>query len=62
MRKNWTILGCVLWIAGLVLSIVGLNLSGNAGQWTALIGNVIFLAGLGITGVIWLSRKKGSGE
>lgn len=56
--KKLMITGCALWITGVAATIIGLNLSGTAGQWTTVIGNIIFLVGLGITGALWLKRKK----
>ena len=58
MLKKWTAAGCALWIAGLAAAIVGLNLQGEAGKWMQIIGNVVFLAGLGITGAVWFRRKR----
>ena len=52
MMKKLTIAGCVLWIAGLAAAIIGLNLEGTAGTWTAVAGNIAFLVGLGIMGVV----------
>jgi len=62
MEKTLSIIGCALWIAGLAATIIGLNISGNAGQWTTIIGNIAFLVGLGIVGAIWLRKKKGEKE
>lgn len=58
MEKKLTIIGCVLWIAGLAAAILGLNMEGNAGTWTAVGGNIAFLVGLGIMGVVWFRKKK----
>ena len=58
MEKKLTIIGCVLWIAGLVAAILGLNMDGNAGTWTAVGGNIAFLTGLGMMGVVWFRKKK----
>lgn len=57
MRKV-TVVGCVLWIAGLVASIVGLNLQGDAGRWVSIVGNIVFLLGLGIIGAVWFRKKR----
>ncbi len=62
MERTLNIIGCVLWIAGLAATITGLNLSGNAGRWLTVIGNIAFLVGLGIVGAIWLWKKKGEQE
>ncbi len=58
MMKKLTVIGCSMWIVGLVTAIIGLNLTGNAKTWVSIVGNVIFLIGLGITGVVWLKKKK----
>ena len=57
-QKIWTVTGCGLWIIGLAVFIVGLNVSGNAGNWMTLLGSIAFLIGLGITGAIRMKRKK----
>jgi len=58
--KQLTVIGCVAWIAGLVVSIVGLNLSGSMGSWLSIIGNIVFFAGLFCVGGAWLMRHKAS--
>ena len=60
MKKGIRLLGLILWILGLVLSIVGLNVPGTAGTWMAVIGNILFLVGLGVTGYFWLREKRPS--
>ena len=62
MERKLTVIGCVLWIAGLIVTIVGLNLAGDEKIWVSVIGNIVFLAGLGITGAIWLKKKKSEKE
>ena len=57
MRKM-TVIGCSLWIVGLVVSIIGLNLTGESKTWVSIVGNVVFLVGLGITGYVFLKRGK----
>lgn len=56
--KKWTVAGCILWILGLAGFITGLNLTGSARDWMTVIGSIVFLAGLAITGAMWLKRKK----
>ena len=56
MRKL-TAAGCVLWITGLGVFIVGLNMTGNTKEWMTIGGSVAFLAGLGMTGVVWMKKK-----
>ena len=55
--KKWTAAGCGLWIIGLAVFIIGLNLSGNAKDWMTVAGSIVFLAGLGITGAVWMKTK-----
>ena len=52
------VLGASFWILGLVLFIVGLNISEPAGSWFTVSGSVLFLAGLALEGVYWLKRDK----
>ena len=61
MRK-WTVAGCGLWIIGLAVFIIGLNLSGNTKEWLTVAGSILFLAGLGITGAHWKKKKKETAE
>ena len=61
MRKKGTILGCVLWIAGLAAFITGLNLTGEAKTWLTVGGNIVFLAGLAVIGFLRL-RDRAAGK
>lgn len=58
MDKRLVLPGGILWIAGLVLSIVGMNIRTDTGSLVAIIGNILFLVGLGIVGAAWLIAKK----
>ena len=58
MDRKLTIISCVLWIAGLAAAIIGLNLEGDAGTWLSVCGNIAFLAGLGLQGVLWLRKQR----
>ena len=58
MLKKLTVIGCTMWILGLVTTIIGLNLTGNAKTWVSIVGNVVFLIGLVITGIVWVKKKK----
>ena len=51
-------LGAGLWILGLILFLIGLNIHTPTGQWMAIIGNIAFLAGLGLEGVVWFRKRK----
>ena len=50
--------GDILWIAGLVLTIVGLNVKGDTGNWMTIAGNISFLLGLGLLGALWFIRHR----
>ena len=60
MQKKWTMAGSILWIAGLILFISGLNIEGDIRAWLTTIGSIAFLIGLGITGAVWLKKKNGT--
>ena len=60
--KKWTIAGCGLWIIGLTVFITSLNLAGNVKEWMTVLGSIAFLAGLGITGAIWMKKNKSPQE
>ena len=63
MNKRLVLPGGILWIAGLVMSIVGMTIHTDTGSLVAVIGNILFLVGLGIVGAAWLmERKKGEKE
>lgn len=57
-RKKWAVTGYLLWIIGLIVFIVGINLTGDVKEWMSLAGTIAFMAGLGITGALWVIRKK----
>ena len=56
--KKWAAVGCGLWVIGLSAFIIGLNLTGNSRDWMTVIGSIVFLTGLGVTGFIWMKTKK----
>ena len=57
-KKKWAVTGYLLWIIGLIVFIVGINLTGDVKEWMSLAGTIAFMAGLGITGALWVIRKK----
>lgn len=57
MSRKWTLAGGILWIAGLIVFITGLNLNGSIRDWMTAAGTAAFLAGLGITGAVWLKKQ-----
>ena len=64
MNKRLVLPGGILWIAGLVMSIIGMNIDTDMGKLVAVIGNILFLVGLGIVGAAWLAarREKDKGQ
>ena len=64
MEKTLKILASLFWIIGLVVSIVGLNIKTDTGRWMSVAGNITFLVGLALQGVVWalMSRNKKSPE
>ena len=56
--KKLPLIGAGLWIVGLVLFLVGLNVKTDAGSWMSVIGNICFFLGLGIEGVYWMKSRK----
>ena len=57
MNKQLALPGGILWIIGLVMSIVGMNIGTDTGKLIAVIGNILFLIGLGIVGAAWLAAR-----
>ncbi len=58
MNKRLILPGGILWIAGLVLSIAGMNIRTDTGSLLSVIGNILFLIGLGIVGAAWLAARR----
>ena len=58
MKNKGMLIGAGCWILGLMLAIVGLNIRTDAGSWMTVTGQILFLVGLMIEGVIWFRRKK----
>ncbi len=56
--KTLPLIGASLWILGLALFLVGLNVKTDAGSWMSVIGNICFFLGLGIEGVYWVKSRK----
>ena len=58
--KKMTITGCSLWIIGLIVFIVGINLTGNTRETMMTLGSIIFLMGLGLSAIVWMKKKSDS--
>ena len=58
MDRKLTVIGSVLWIAGLAAAIIGLNLTGTIVTVLSVCGNIAFLVGLGIMGVVWFRKRR----
>ena len=62
MEKTLKILASLFWIIGLAVTIIGLNIQTDTGRWMSVIGNITFLIGLALQGVVWalMARSKKS--
>lgn len=58
MKKGIAISACFLWVAGLAMSVIGLNLAGDTGKWIGITGNILFLLGLLLVGILWARGRK----
>ena len=57
MRKIM-LAGCIGWIAGLAMTLIGMNLNSPSGQWISIIGNILFFIGLAMVGAAWMMNRK----
>lgn len=64
MEKALKVTASLFWILGLTATIIGLNIKTDTGKWVSTIGNITFLVGLALQGVVWalMSRNKKSPE
>ena len=53
MEKTLKILASLFWIIGLAASIIGLIIKTDTGRWISVAGNITFLIGLALQGVVW---------
>jgi len=58
MSKRLILPGGILWLAGLLLSIIGMNIKNDTGSLIAVIGNVMFFVGLAVVAAAWLIARK----
>lgn len=57
-RKIWAVTALILWVAGLAMTLIGLNLKNGAGAWMTAVGSPVFLIGLAIAGVLWFKKNR----
>lgn len=64
MEKTLKVLASLFWILGLAATIIGLNIKTDTGKWISTIGNITFLVGLALQGVVWalMARNKKNPE
>ena len=55
--KKLTMAGCILWIVGLIVFIVGINLTDNTRETMMTLGSIVFMMGLGISVFVWMKKK-----
>lgn len=60
--KKLTVAGCIFWIVGLIVFIVGMNLNSNVREPMMTLGSIVFLVGLAINGVVWVKKKSESDQ
>ena len=58
MYRKLTVIACILWLAGLAAFIVGLNITDNTGKWLMTVGQIAFLIGLALEGIMFARRRK----
>jgi len=62
MNRRLFVPGALLWLAGLITCVVGMNIGSDTGKLVAVIGCVVFFIGLGIVGAAWLMMRKNEEE
>ena len=60
--KKLTVAGCIFWIVGLIVFIVGMNINSNVREPMMTLGSIVFLVGLAINGVVWVKKKSESDQ
>ena len=58
VNKKLILTACILWLAGLAAFIAGLNIKNTTGQWLTVIGQIAFLIGLALQGVLYYKKQK----
>jgi uncharacterized membrane protein len=60
--KKLTVAGCIFWIVGLIVFIVGMNINSSIRETMMTLGSIVFLIGLAINGVVWAKKKSESDQ
>lgn len=60
--KKLTVAGCIFWIVGLIVFIVGMNINSSIRETMMTLGSIVFLMGLAINGVVWAKKKSESDQ
>ncbi|MBR0265952.1 MAG: hypothetical protein IJQ71_00790 [Clostridia bacterium] len=58
MSRKLILPGGILWLSGLLVSIIGMNIKNEHGSLIAVIGNVMFFVGLAIVAAAWLIARR----
>ena len=58
MSRKLILPGGILWLSGMALSIIGMNIKNDTGSLIAVIGNVLFFVGLAIVAAAWLLHRR----
>ena len=58
LNRKLTVAACVLWLAGIIAFIVGINLQDSAGKWLTVAGEIMFFLGLALQGVLFAVGQK----
>lgn len=62
MSRKLILPGGILWLSGMALSIIGMNIKNDTGSLIAVIGNILFFVGLAIVAAAWLLHRREEGK
>ena len=55
--KKLTVAGCIFWIVGLIVFIVGMNINSSIRETLMTAGSLVFIIGLGLSAIVWIKKK-----
>ena len=58
MDRKLIVVAGILWLAGIAAFIVGLNVTGGTGKWLMVAGQIAFLIGLAMEGIMFARKRK----